>query len=69
MGKIAGILFNNQLVEVVGDAQIEAVLLGAFVMAEFAVGGDGMEKTGSERGICAFEEFKEDHAQRVAVWS
>jgi hypothetical protein len=55
------------LVEVVNDALIEAVELGAPVLLEFSVAGDGLQQAVGEWCIDSLEELEEDKAERVTV--
>ena len=57
----------NELVEIVDDALVEAVELRSVLAVEAGVGLDGREEAGSQRGVDAFEELKEDETDRVAV--
>jgi hypothetical protein len=52
----------KELVEVVGDALVEAVELGPFAPLELSVAVDGMKQAGSEWCIDSLEELEEDQA-------
>ena len=53
--------------EIVGDSLIEAVQLTAFVRGEVTIAGKGLEETGGERCIDAFEELEKEHADGIAL--
>ena len=56
----------DEFVEIVDDALIEAIELGAAFTLELGVGLYGRQEAGGQRGVDAFEKLEEDEADRVA---
>ena len=58
---------GEEIREIVGDSLIEAVQLRAFVGGEVTIAGKGLEETGGERCINAFEEFEKDNTYGISL--
>ena len=58
---------SQEMVEVVGEALVEAVELRTLWRREGGVAGIGIEKAGGQRRVDAVEELQEDQADRIAL--